>query len=244
MHNDEHFLFYKDFKDLAETVDMDAFGIAELWEPFTARFLAEDEAFKKIIKSATTAEIKIADKARDNTFSGLVETLRGAVKHYDKTIAAAARRVKIVFDTFGNLSSMSLIKQTSGLYNLLQDLHGKYAADVKTAGLDGWVEKLETENNAVDTLLKARNAENAGKTQLKMKKCRAATDDAYYAITDRIHAMININGNAGFTEFVNQMNTVIDKYYRAIAQRAGRAKAKKKTADEQNAKENADNGEN
>jgi hypothetical protein len=54
--------------------------------------------------------------------------------------------------------------------------------------------------------------------------------------------MININGKTGFTEFVKQMNTVIDKYYRAIAQRAGRAKAKKKNAEKQNTEENGDNG--
>jgi hypothetical protein len=55
------------------------------------------------------------------------------------------------------------------------------------------------------------------------------TDKAYHAIANRINALIIIDGPDNYAVFVDKINAFIDKYNNIIAQRTGRAKAKKQS---------------
>jgi hypothetical protein len=72
-----------------------------------------------------------------------------------------------------------------------------------------------------------RYDETASRTQLTAKETRAATDKAYTAMTERINALIVIEGEETYSEFVNMINVFIDKYNTTLAQRSGRKAAKK-----------------
>ena len=228
LHNDEHYQFMTEVKDLVTVKGSDTLKIEDLFTEFDIRLNDEDTSFKLIIKSAATDDIVRLDHLRDGTFRGMVDTNRAALNHYDAEVAEAARQLKVVFDTYGNLSSKSLNAETSGITNLLQELsRSKYLDHVKKVALSGWVNKLTNYNQSVEAMVKQRNAETAGKTHLRMKECRVKTDEAYFAITERINALIVIEGETAYRGFVNQMNTFIDKYNNTIAQRAGHAKAEK-----------------
>jgi hypothetical protein len=212
LRNEEHFQFITEVKDLISAVGADALKIAAQYAVFLPRYADEDEALKKIVKSATTADIEANDSVRDTTFRGLADTCKAALNHYDPETAAAARRLQVVFDTYGNVAAKSINAETAAIYNLLQELNGSYAADVNTIGLTGWVTKLAADNSALEALVKARNNENAAKTHLRMKECRAETDNAYHEIVRRINALIVVDGEAAYTVFVNRLNEYIDKY--------------------------------
>jgi hypothetical protein len=224
--NDEHFLFFYGVLDLINRIGAAALKIQKEFEVFRACFDNEDEALKKISKSAATAKINDADAARDITFRGMVDTNTIALNHYDPEVAEAAQSLKIPFDTYGNLAKLPLKEETSGIINLLQELKGKYAAAVQKAGLTGWVAKLEADNNTFFTLFTERNDENAARTHLKMKECRLETERAYDAVVERINALIVIEGEAYYAEFVSKLNSLIDKFNNDVAVRIGRAKAK------------------
>lgn len=223
--NSEHFQFVTEVKDLL-TQYRSILNGTTLAAQFTACYAGEDEALKKIVKNAATATIAEADHTRDVTFRGLADTVQAAVNHYKPAVAAAAKRLKIVFDTYGNLSAKPLNEETADIYNLLQELTGKYAPDVELLGLTAWAKKLSDDNLAFKNLVKERNNEVSAATQLKMKTCRAATDLVYYVIVERINALIIVNGEEAYREFVNKLNTFIDKYANTIAQRQGRSKSK------------------
>jgi flagellar capping protein FliD len=61
-----------------------------------------------------------------------------------------------------------------------------------------------------------------------MRECRAETERAYGEIVEGISARIRLEGDAEYREFVSKINSFVDKYNDTVAQREGRAKAKKK----------------
>ncbi len=115
LRNDEHFQFHTEVNDLINPVDTKIPNIKELFEIYRSCYAREDEACKKIIKSALTQNINAADERRDFIFSGMVGTNRAALNHYNSGIAAAARRLQVVFETHENLSEKLFSEETSAM---------------------------------------------------------------------------------------------------------------------------------
>ena len=78
-----------------------------------------------------------------------------------------------------------------------------------------WVEELESNNTTFDQLMTDRFDEADDKTRLRMKNVRKEIDKAYKAIAKRINALIIVNGEATYTDFVNKLNLRIDYYTKA-----------------------------
>jgi hypothetical protein len=64
-----------------------------------------------------------------------------------------------------------------------------------------------------------------------VKEARALIDKTYRQLLGRVEALIVVEGEAAFAEFVRKLNLIVDKYNLALAQRKGisEANAKKKT---------------
>lgn len=231
LRNAEHFQFMTEAKDIFTEFRV-LLPEGELFDEFGANLSVEDEVFKKIIKSAQTENIGLADKQRDATFSGLSATVKAAVKHYDEQISRAAKRLKIVFDAFGNLVRKPMNEATSGVYNLLQELNGNFASDVAALGLQAWVQRLEADNETFTELSRLRNSEMAEISTLSLKDCRSETDRLYYEIVRLINALVIIHGEELYYEMLRKFNVVVEKYMNTIAQRRGRSAAKRKRKNE------------
>ena len=219
LRNDEHFQFSTEFRDAVVRFGAAALKIEAQFAAYLPLYNQEDEALKKIMKSAITAEIQAADRYRDNIFRGMVDANKSALNHFRPEVQAAAKRLKIVFDTYGNLAQKPLNEQTSGVYNLLQDLDGKYAADAEMVQLNDWMAELQAANEAFDRLMKDRYEESAMKTDLVLKEVRLQVDAACRTITERIEALVVVEGAAAYSDFIRYMNTVIDKYAAILARR-------------------------
>jgi hypothetical protein len=234
LRNDEHFQFITEFLDLVKETTAPALKVETQFDNFLLLYGKEDKALKKILKSAITEDIHTADRRRDLTFSGMVEVNRSALKHFNHEKVAAAKRLQIVFNTYGNVANKPLNEQTSAVYNLLQELKSSHTADIATVGLGDWVQELTANNTAYETLVKDRYSETAQRTDLVLKEVRRQTDAAYRAVVERINAFALVEGGAVYNSFIRRMNTVIDKYSDTLAKRRGAAAAKKK-ADENTA---------
>lgn len=225
LRNDEHFQFHTEFRDLVIKHGAEGLKIQSQFAEYLPRYEREDEGIKKINKSAITAEIQKADKARDEIWSGMTKMSAAALKHFDPDVQKAAQRLKVVFDTYGNLSKKPLNEQTSAVYNILQELQGKYAADVAAVGIEQWAAELQVRNNAFGALMKDRFDETALRTDVVLKEARSALDEIYRTIIERINALAVVEGVAGYEQFIRGFNAVIDKYAEALARRAGKKKA-------------------
>jgi hypothetical protein len=219
LRNDEHFQLHTEVKDLAGKFGTKALKVAAQFEAYLFAYSAEDEALKKVVKSAITADIQDADRRRDQLFRGMVDVNRALLNHFNPEVQGAAKRLKILFDTYGNLVQKPLNEETSALYNLLQDLNGKYAADTATAMLTEWAAELGAANEAFSKLMQDRYEETALKTDLVLKHCRTNVDDAYRAIVERIDALVVVEGEDAYSGFIRHLNAVVDKYSTALSRR-------------------------
>ena len=235
LRNATHFQFMTEISNLVNQFGADVLKIAKLFMKFLGLLTQEDECLVVLQKSGYTEQMGEADRARDTVFSGLVDTVNAACKHFDADIVAAGNRLKIVFDTYGNLAAKPHDEQTSGVYNLIQDLEGRYADDIQRIGADGWVAELKARNIAYNELVRSRDAESAQKPEGKMRNIRMEIDRAYRDITTAIESLAKLTDDPAeietYRSFVGALNPVIERYRNRIAQREGVNAAKKTAAD-------------
>jgi len=222
LRNDEHLQFNTEFRDLIIREGAETLKIAPLFATYQTLYDIEDEGLKKISKSVLTAQIHDADKARDDMYSGMVLANESALRHYNEPIRAAARKMKVLFDTYGNISQKPLNEQTSAVHNILQELRGEYLAAAQTIGINGWVAELEARNNALDALVKQRFDEAGAKSHVVVGAARLELDAAYDAIVRRINALAEVEGVEHYAAFINTFNAVIAKYTAILNLRLGR----------------------
>jgi hypothetical protein len=220
-----------EFRKLVDRFDAVLLGIEQLFALFMALFNDEDTVLKKVLKSVSTVAINGADKHRDEIWFAMSELVKLSLHHYVDDVRQAAYNLSLLFKTYGNIARQSLDAETSAIYNILQDLRGKYAADAAKVGLTGWIDELEAANKEVDRLMSVRYDESAAKTDLVMREVRVKIDDAYGAIIDRINAAIIMEGEEKYREFVTTLNVVVKRYNDIQAQRKGRAAAKKEKSE-------------
>jgi len=213
LRNDAHFQFHTEFRDLVEHQGAATLKINPQFDGYLPLYNRVDEALKKIVKSEFTAKIHEADKARDEIYLGMAETVAATLRHFNPDVRQAAERLKILFDTYGNVANKPLNEETSAIYNILQELKGKYTTDVASIGLTQWVAELENRNQTFETLVKERFDETASRaTDIVMKQARVQLDDVYKTIVERINALAVVEGIETYEAFIKTLNAVIAKY--------------------------------
>ncbi|MDR3001568.1 MAG: DUF6261 family protein [Fibromonadaceae bacterium] len=212
LRNDAHFQFHTEFKDIVAKNGADTLKIGQQFQSYLPLYDRVDIALKKINKSIFTEQIQEADKARDEIWNGIIDMNKAALKHFNSDTRDAAKKLKIVFDTYGNIAKKPLNEQTSATYNILQELEGKYANDVVAVGIGQWVAELKARNNAFGDLMKERFDESALKTDIVLKEARMELDKVYRTIVERINALVIVEGAAAYEAFIKTLNIIIKKY--------------------------------
>jgi len=231
MRNGEHVQFHTEVTELIAVKTPAVLGVDAQYAIYKPLFDNEYEAFDLIRKSAVTGDIDDADALRDSINSGMNGIVKSALNHFDADVKKAANRVWVVLNSFGNISILSYDEETASIRKLSSELTANYAADVQLLGLDGWLTELTNKNDAFDSLMKLRYTEGSGKTTLRMKPMRLEVDEAYRKISKRIDALIEINGEDAYKDFVLELNNRIDKYNNIIARREGSNSKKDEVAE-------------
>ena len=221
--NAAHYQFQTDFNDFVIKYTPQALGIVEDYAAYQPLLQDEGVALVAITKSATTEEIDGADKNRDFTFRGTADKVTNSLNHFDPQVREAARRVKIIFDTYGNLAPKPDDEESGLISSLIDDLRTKVPADIATIQLIDWIAELERLNNAFITLEATRNSEEANRTELRMKHVRVDVDAAYNKIIKRINALIIVTGEGPYAAFVKELNARIARAQDSIALSKGQA---------------------
>jgi len=232
LRNDEHFQFHTEFMDLVQKETPQKLKVQGQFEAYLPLYGREDEALKKINKSSFTAQLQEADKARDEIFLGMAEMAKAALRHFNPAVREAANRLKVVFDTYGNVAVKPFNEQTSAVYNLLQELQGKYASDMETVGITQWASELQARNNVFSGLMKERFDETASRCDIVLREARAELDRSYFAIRERINALVIVEGEADYGNFIRTLNAVVAKYTAILNSRLGK-RGKKETENTQ-----------
>ena len=219
--NAEHFQFQTEFKTEVEKKTATALGIDTQFANYLLKYKEEDEALVYIRKSSQTDLLNEADSYRDRIFRGLCDTNRAALNHFIPEKAEAARKLNIVFDTYGNLTVEAYEEETAKINSLIKELRNNYATEINLLGLNEWVDELENANNKFEDIKTQRYTEESSKTILRMKKVRTEIDLIYKDITNRINAQILLNGEANYKDFVIALNQRIENAKGVMAKRKG-----------------------
>jgi len=233
LRNDEHFQFHTAVRDLIIKEGAQTLKIQTQFAAYQTLYDREDEGIKKVSKSFLTDKIHKADKARDDIYAGMVLINEGSLRHYSEPIREAAERLKILFDTYGNIPQKPLNEQTSAVHNILQELKGEYLAATQTVGINGWVAELETRNAAFDALMLERFDEAAAKTDIVVRTARRELDAAYDIIVERINALAVVEGIEQYEAFIRKLNIVIAKYTAILNARLGKKHHRPETEESQ-----------
>jgi len=212
LRNDAHFQFHTEFRDLAIPHGAAALKIKPQFDAYLLLYEREDDALKKIVKSALTAKIHDADVARDDTFIGMADICKGMCRHSSPAVRDAARRIQVVIDTYGNVTGKPLNEETSAIYNLVQELQSNYAADLAATNMVQWVGDLKARNEAFESLVKERFDETASKTDVVLRLARKASDGGYKEICDIVDVYVVLEGPAAYESFVRKLCAVIANY--------------------------------
>ena len=176
----------------------------------------EDQAYLVITKSDLTAPIEEADKARDNTFSGMTSALDFLKRLGTPEQQQAAERV-IERVTYHKVNISDRYEdENEKVAQLVQDLKGgSLAADIATLNLTATVNLLEQQNQQVISLMKQRQTDRSTQEGNAMAKARAATDAAYEdaVLVLNAFAITEFNGQSSpYDEIIRIINSDINYY--------------------------------
>lgn len=222
--NDEHYNFHTDVNGLITYFTAASLLIVAEYATYSPLLEDEGDALNFVRKSSYSLALSESDKVRDNTIYGMDDAISSGLKHFDAAVRAASGRLKILRDSSGDIARKAYNKETGDIIKLIADLKGAYAADVATAKISDWATELESNNNDFVGVQKTRYDEAGEKTRLRMKEVRIDVDEAYRAMVDKINALIIVNGEAPYVDFVKKLNLRIEAYTNNLAIYKGRAK--------------------
>lgn len=222
LRNEEHHQFMTEFSALVDKYSATALGISSQFTEFTAQYLAISEGLKLVQASAHTLKVTQADDERDETYRSLYLVLKGYCGHYDPSKRDAAHRLRLVFENFGELTTLPYAQETATIASLLGILASSSAADVALLGLTDWTNTFAEQNSYFNSLLQLRYDENANKPTVHIKTTRKAIDALYYSMIKRINSLIEVNGLANYANFATDINVRIAHYKQVLAMRNGR----------------------
>jgi hypothetical protein len=222
--NNEHYKYQTDVNGLISILPVESLPIGDEVATFKKLYTDEGEALNYVRKSIYSKQLSLADLKCNETLDGMDNVINGGLKHYDPTVKGAAAHIKVLWDTNGDIKHKAQKNKSGAIIKLIANLRGTYAADVAALGMDGWVTELDADLAAHDAIEDSRYDEKDGKTHLRMIEVRKEIDTAYHTFTEKINALIIVNGEGPYADFVNKLNLHIDSYTTNLALRNGKGK--------------------
>jgi hypothetical protein len=211
LRNEEHYQFMLRYQDLLGTHPNVVTIITSQMTEFTSLFAKERQLIDALKGSEYTEKIAAADKRRDQAIIGFHAIVKGFLRHSDPKTVAAAKRIEFRIKSFREeIARKSYNEESSAVEVFVDEMEGKYADDVTKLGLASWIEDLGTAHNDFQTLYTQRNTEYASKQREPMiGEVRRQIDRVYHAMIELIRSYININGEKGYADFIDELNAQV-----------------------------------
>lgn len=228
-----HIMFVTRVKKRASSYLLSQENLPEKLKTILGEFITcvanEDSAYQQWRRSEKTADIAAADQDRDALLNGLKYLVKGFL-HYvgDDEKVAAAKLIDYEISLYDVSSTERYEDEGSKIRQLCTDL--KRNNDLKQAvaklGLTDLVDRLDTKNEEVITLVDIRTEERVAKDNQAMQKARAATEDAYRQLTALVNALALAEGDpdsgySRYEQFIKVLNGDIQYYRTVVLQKRG-----------------------
>jgi hypothetical protein len=224
-----HFPFVSEMEALFLKHDTNALNIVPQATKFSSLLVQESECYKIVRKSNYSDLKEEVDNERDSILIAIKDAIKISLRHYSLEVKEAAKKIKIVFDTYNRpvfMAHQSYDAETTSIENFLRDLNNNYSEEVKITGLTEWLTELGTLNNRFAQLVKDSREQGAKKTNLRMVEVRRNIDRAWKDIILLIKGDIVRYGEENYVDFAADWNELVKHYNDVWAQEQGRKKAK------------------
>lgn len=212
MNNGAHFTYMTNVLNRAEADEHIKVDAAKQVANFKAALAEEDKYFKVSDKNLKTDIIAAADAERDKLCRNYLKTLKALMNMPDETIANSAKALVQMFIDYELDPDAQLDKQTGILLNMVDDWEGKHAQDVTNTNTGKFVELIKAANERVHSLMVERSDEEKEVPVGALKSARKQTDIAYRALVKMVNALIMVNGETDYADFVKFLNYEIKRY--------------------------------
>jgi hypothetical protein len=230
--NERWFSAHLEFGRLIVRATPEKLGIEKIYPAYEKLVAMADELLEQISKSKHTARLKTLDKQRDDTVNGFKAAVRALLKSINESKKDAATSLNILLNGYGNIAKLDYDAESASIYNLVQDLEGKYAQDVVSAELTDWVTELKRLNKLFTDTASVRHDEKAEKPEGKLVEIRREVDQSLSRILTVIEATTYTAPTTELNDFVTRLNVLIRSYRTLAAQDKGRRNAKKAAKEE------------
>lgn len=265
LHNEEWFGVFVDLFAEVPKYGAENLGIADLIARLLPLYNTADKLLLTLQKSPFTTKMVKADKDRDAAFRSLTDAVKAALGLPNEADRDAADRLRILLTSYRkSVLSSSYTEESNALYNLMEDIDGKYATDVTLLGLGKWVNNLREAEQKFQSYRAERTQEDIAKPVEELRKVRRQMDALYHSIINVLYASLMADGLGGDVaidpeslkdgvyesnvpseqrgnivyNFVIAWNRILKKYENLLATRAGRrAKEKEQQPDAPDAPE-------
>ena len=212
MNNGAHYTYMTNVLNRAEADEHIKVDAATQVADLKAALAVEDKYFKTSDKNLKTDIIAAADAERDKLSRNFLKTLKALMNMPDETIANSAKALVQMFIDYEFDPDEQLDKQTGILLNMVSDWEGKHAQDVTNTNTGKYVELIKAANERVHSLMVERSDEEKEVPVGALKSARKQTDIAYRALVKMVNALIMVNGETDYADFVKFLNYEIKRY--------------------------------
>lgn len=206
----DHFLFMTEVKGLISSFGSIFLNIDTLFNKFLVNYEQHHENIKKMGFSADAINIlEKSDKKRDDYYYSIAFIVKAYTKHIDEKIRAGATKIEEIINKYGNLKYIPYEEETIQLSKLCYELT-QYPNELNSMHLNEWITMLNDENEAFKNFYYVINQQLVFLD--KIKNFRSNVDDSYTKITSKIEALSVIENMQTYSDFINKLNVIIEKY--------------------------------
>lgn len=220
LHNAEYLAMISDILQLIKDSGIGELGdIKDKLVPLVEQL---DKGVIQVKKSEHTQKLAQLDKVRDDYLRGLNWFIKAELFAPESQHPALAHKVKIVLDSYKNLSKENFRKQSELLDKLIKELRrDDYQTAVQTLNLTRWLVALESANQNFINLYNKRRDDDASQEVIQVKQVRQAVDQRYDELVNLLKALQILSPSSELNKLITTINELTDKWQDTLAIRQG-----------------------
>lgn len=209
----EHLMFMTEMKNAIEAIGPALLDIDGLFNNFIQVY---DREYKNLedpsLSHSTMKKLEEYDEKRDNYYRGIELITKGSLRHKDPKVREAAILISDIIKRYGDIRYIPYEDETILMKNFCLELK-RYSTELKILHLEEWIEMLDCENNSFQYLIDTVKKELISllPTQ-KIRTVRQQVDFLYKEIVARINALLTLEGENRYKNYIERMNDIISKY--------------------------------
>ena len=232
LHTQEDFNFQTRVRNLAEeclTLETDKAMV----DGYKENVNALDAALKQSDKNSFTALMNEADAKADKRWSATYAYAKAMMEHPEREKADAAATIVGLFQKYGVLTTMGFDEEYGRFANLIQDIAALPAETKECIYFDSWFDAMDLAVCQFQDLRTEKTKEDSTRVIGWVKEARLAADNSYKLLVQRVNALVIVNGETAYGNFIDRLNVMIAEAQALISGRSTKA-AKKREKDEDN----------